>query len=94
MQSLAMPHDSAATPENSQPSAELAKLIARVTALEELLSHSQHTIEGLSQEMFAQTRRVEAVLQELSRLMHKLNLIGDALPAAQHDPVAEKPPHY
>ena len=72
----------------------MAQLLARVTALEELLSHSQHTIEGLSQEMFAQTRRVEGVLQELSRLMHKLNLLSEAMPSAPRDPVAEKPPHY
>lgn len=88
-----MPSNSAPIPD-PQPSDELVQLVARVTALEESLSHSQHTIEGLSQEMFAQTRRVEALLQELSRLMHKLNLLSDTLPSAPRDPVAEKPPHY
>jgi uncharacterized coiled-coil protein SlyX len=88
-----MSSDSALTPE-ARYAAELAQLTARVTALEELLSHSQHTIEELSQEMFAQTRRFEGVLQELSRLMHKLNLLSEALPSAPRDPVAEKPPHY
>ena len=88
-----MPDDSAPQPD-PQYLAELAQLTTRVTALEELLTHSQHTIEGLSQEMFVQTRRVESVLQELSRLMHKLNLLSDALPASPRDPVSEKPPHY
>lgn len=88
-----MTPDSASSSDSSS-AAELTQLIARVTALEELLSHSQHTIEELSQEMFAQTRRVEAVLQELSRLMHKLNLLSEAIPSAPRDPVAEKPPHY
>ena len=79
---------------DSSRAAELAQLTARVTALEELLSHSQQTIEVLSQEMFAQTRRVEGVLQELSRLVHKLNLLSETMPSAPRDPAAEKPPHY
>ena len=72
----------------------LAQLVERVTALEELLSHSQQTTDELSREMFAQTRRVEAVHQELNRLFHKLNILSDAMPSAPRDPETEKPPHY
>lgn len=88
-----MPLDSADSPE-LPPEGVVENLLQRVTSLEELLTHSQHTIEVLSQEMFAQTRRVEALQQELARLMHKLNLLSDGLPSSPRDPVAEKPPHY
>lgn len=74
--------------------ARFTRLVQRVTSLEELLAHAQHTIEALSQEMFAQTRRVEAVHQELSRLVHKLDTLRDALPAPPRDLLADKPPHY
>ena len=63
-------------------------------SLEELLTHSQHAVDTLSQEMFAQTRRIEAVQQELARLMHKLDTMRDAMPQAPRDLLAEKPPHY
>jgi uncharacterized coiled-coil protein SlyX len=83
-------------PGDAEPSADvqLARLAERVTALEELLTHSQHAVDTLSQEMFAQTRRIEAVQQELARLMHKLDTMRDAMPQAPRDLLAEKPPHY
>ena len=86
---------SANNPDSPEGAAQrLAQLTERVIALEISLSHSQQMVEELSREMFAQTRRVDALHQELSRLVHKLDVMRDAMPSAPRDPEAEKPPHY
>ena len=77
-----------------ETSAAFLQLSQRVTALEELLTHSQQTTEELSRELFAQGRRVEALQHELARLVHKLDLLAASTPTLPRDPAEEKPPHY
>lgn len=70
-----------------------SSLDARVVALEELLTHLQATVQTLSDELFAQSRRFDTLQREALRLQSQLAETSARLPEARRLE-DEKPPHY
>ena len=68
-------------------------LSARVVHLEELLSHLESTVGGLSDELLRQGRQIDRLATDLGRV----GTLVDGMRAreeAQRNPEDEKPPHY
>ena len=80
---------SMSAPPNSTPE----QLSARITQLEELLTHLQQTTQDLSEVVIQQHRRSDQIEQELARLTECLQAISESK-AADTDITDELPPHY
>ncbi len=75
------------------PPEEVERLAQRVTALEELFTHLQATVQALSEEVFAQARGVDALQREANALKTQVSDTISTL-REQRRLEDEKPPHY
>jgi SlyX protein len=64
----------------------------RLTNVELLLTHLQHDLEQLSQEVFRQQSELDALRKELTLLDSRVVTLTES--PEVRDPLAEKPPHY
>lgn len=62
----------------------------RLTRLESLLSHLQYDVDKLNDALVAQQSQID----ELRRMMSKMESVIEHLPEAPRDPDQERPPHY
>lgn len=77
----------------SRPEADGDPLTARVTALEELFTHLQRTVQELDQVVIGLQKRLDAVDFEFQRLADVVARRIDE-PEPPFDPASERPPHY
>ncbi len=79
-------------PQNSEPQ-EAAAWAARLTAVEELVTHLQRTVEDLHHVVLAQQKQLDACDARLRRLERDVQTVARSV-GEQRDPEEERPPHY
>jgi uncharacterized coiled-coil protein SlyX len=77
---------------NDPTSPDLALVTARVTELEILLTHLQQTVDQLHEVVLRQTGETARLTERLSGLQAQYSTL--TAPAAERDPLGERPPHY
>lgn len=70
-----------------------ADLAARVTELEMLFTHLQQTVQELNGVVLEQGRLLDRLTVQLNRLAGDYAALA-ANPAAERNPLDERPPHY
>ncbi len=70
------------------------RLSARVTALEELLTHFERVVGDLHEVVLAQQGRVDELETRLARVAAGMDSLTESLPTPPPDPEADRPPHY
>ena len=78
---------------NDTPGSTPKQLLARITQLEELLTHLQQTTQDLSEVVIQQQRRSDQIEQELARLTERVRVFSET-EAENTDVTDERPPHY
>ncbi len=78
---------------NDTPGSPPKQLLARITQLEELLTHLQQTTQDLNEVVIQQQRRSDQIEQELARLTERVRVISESK-ANDSDVTDERPPHY
>lgn len=78
-----------ATSDRHEPTA----LAARLTAVEELVTHLQRTVEDIHDVVLAQQKQIDACDSRLKRLERDVQTVSRSMPE-DRDPEQERPPHY
>ncbi len=77
--------------DTSEPASE--ELLARITHVEELLTHLQHSLQGVSDEVVEQQKRSDQFERDLARLTERLHSFSES-EETDTDIEDECPPHY
>ncbi len=71
----------------------VGRLDARITKLEELLTHLQRTVDDLNEAVVQVQRRLDSLASETARLGRDMHLLSDTGEEIR-SPAEERPPHY
>ncbi len=80
-------------PPNASDPCEPPPWAARLTALEELLTHVQRTLEDIHDVVLAQQKQLDGCDVRLKRLERDVPTVARSL-SEDRDPEEERPPHY
>ena len=78
---------------NTPDSASMDRLDARITKLEELLTHLQRTVDELNEAVLQVQKRLDVVAGEAARLGREVLQLSDVREEVR-SPAEERPPHY
>lgn len=78
---------------NTPESTPFDRLDARITKLEELLTHLQRTVDALNEAVLHVQKRLDVVASEAARLGREVVQLSDVREEVR-SPDEERPPHY